>query len=165
MSRLALCLIVASVLGFAKPAIAKFSCTPQTLGLGLGGGNLISGVSIKKCLSKETAVQGVVGGLVYGVAVGADYMVSQKTLWTGREVLLRWGVGAGTGVMSHGFAGFAGVLLDVSAVVELVLEFKSLPLEVTTDWRPGYLMGFGSAASLGYLHLNGGGGAIRWYFE
>ena len=165
MTRLSACVIVLSVLSLAQPASAQFPCTPRTLGLGLGGGNLISGVSVKRCLTKDTAVQGVVGGLVYGVGVGADYLVAQNTVWTGRDVRLRWGVGAGTGLVSHGFAGFGGVLLDFSAVVELVLEFKTLPIEVTTDWRPGYLMGFGSTASLGYLHLNGGGGAIRWYFR
>ena len=165
MSRFVFCLIAALVLIFAKPALAKFPCTPETLGLGVGGGNLISGVTLKRCLTKDTAVQGVIGGLVHGVGMGADYLVAQNSVWTGRDVRLRWGVGAGMGLVSHSFTGFGGVLFDFSAVVELVLEFKTLPLEVTTDWRPGYLMGFGRTLSLGYLHLNGGGGAIRWYFE
>ncbi len=165
MKRISACLLALSLLILAQPVRAQFPCTPKTLGVGVGGGNLISGISVKKCLTKDTAVQGVVGGLASGVGAGADYLVAQNTVWKGRAVRLRWGVGAGTGLVSHSFAGFGGVLLDLSAVVELVFEFKTLPLEVTTDWRPGYLMGFGSTASLGYLHLNGGGGAIRWYFE
>ena len=56
-------------------------------------------------------------------------------------------------------------MIDASAVVELVLEFENLPVEVTTDWRPGYWIGLGDAASFGALHLNGGGGAIRWFFD
>ena len=165
MTRLALCMIAAVWLTSPKPAVAKTPCSSKTLGVGLGGGNLISGLSIKRCLTKDTAVQGVVGGLVHGVGVGADYLVAKETLWMGRDVRLRWGIGAGTGLVSQGFAGFGGLLLDFSAVVELVLEFRTMPLEITTDWRPGYLLGFGNTASLGYLHLNGGGGAIRWYFE
>ena len=156
--------LVAGIL-LASGADAKTPCTPKRLGVGLGGGNLLSGVSVKKCLTKKTAVQGTLGALVNGVGAGADYMIAQTVLWKGRDLRLRWGVGAGTAIASYGFGGFGGLLIDASAVVELVLEFENLPVEVTTDWRPGYWIGLGDAASIGALHLNGGGGAIRWFFD
>ena len=43
----------------------------KRLGVGLGSGNLLSGVSVKKCLTKTTAVQGTLGALVNGVGAGA----------------------------------------------------------------------------------------------
>ena len=84
--------LVAGIL-LASGADAKTPCTPKRLGVGLGGGNLLSGVSVKKCLTKTTAVQGTLGALVNGVGAGADYMIAQTVLWKGRDLRLRWGVG------------------------------------------------------------------------
>jgi len=130
---------------------------------GIGGGNLISGFSIKKMLTKETAVQGVLGSSVYGmfgVAGGADYMVSQPELWRGDGARLRWGVGAGAAVVMHQ----SGSWVDASAVIELVLRFDEIPLELVSDYRPGYILWMGSSGAFGGLHLGTGGGAVRWYF-
>ena len=44
--------LVAGIL-LASGADAKTPCTPKRLGVGLGGGNLLSGVSVKKCLTKD----------------------------------------------------------------------------------------------------------------
>ena len=130
---------------------------------GVGGGNLISGFSIKKVLSKNTAVQGVLGSAVYGMfgaAGGADYMVSQPELWRGDGARLRWGVGAGAAVVMHS----GGSWVDASAVIELVLRFDEIPLELVSDYRPGYILWLGSSGAFGGLHLGTGGGAVRWYF-
>jgi hypothetical protein len=159
------------VLGyFVFPASAQAKNVGQDarLGLGVGFGTLMSGVSVKQYLSPTTAVQGLFGTSGFGIGGSADIVLTQATLWSNRDATVRWGVGAGLGFASHFFAfgsnGGRGQFVDFTAVLELVLHIKSMPLEITTDFRPAILRGVGAFSSSSFLHLGGGGGAVRWYF-
>ena len=79
---------------------------------------------------------------------------------------LRWGLGAGASAYSYSIAGFSSLRVHASAVFELNLTFKQLPLELTSDLRPGYLLAFGALeGSNGGFEPLATGGAIRWYFQ
>ncbi|MDE0882511.1 MAG: hypothetical protein OSB21_07955 [Myxococcota bacterium] len=156
--------LVLGFLVFPASAQAKTVGKDARLGLGVGFGTLMSGVSVKQYLSPTTAVQGLFGNSGFGLGGGADIVLTQATLWRNRDATIRWGVGAGIGFTSRGFLGGSGQFVDLTAVLELVLHIKSMPLEITTDFRPGILRGVGAFSSSSFLHLGGGGGAIRWYF-
>jgi hypothetical protein len=157
-------LFILSILVLPASAQAKTVGKDLRLGLGVGAGTLMSGISVKQYLSPKTAVQGLLGTSGFGIGGGADIVLTQSVLWKSPEASIRWGFGAGLGFASHGFSRFSGQFIDLTAVLELVLHLKSMPLEISTDFRPGFMRGVGESSSSSFLHLGGGGGAIRWYF-
>src|SRR5690554_7789647 len=113
---------------FAAPAQAQAARDGGKLGVGVGAGTVVAGLSLKKQVGGAVAVQGVIGswrgygqhwhisGDAFGVA--GDILVEQAPLASGQVLSLGWNYGAGAGV---GFGGGSSVLLGVTGV--LGLEF------------------------------------------
>lgn len=148
-------------LAFAVPAYAGDIGKSKKLGVGVGGGTHVSGVTAKKYLSETTAVQAFAGNLQgAGLSVGADYIMEMPDLAAWAPGRLFWGVGAGAGLVLYSINNNSGISVGISGVLQLGWHFNEFPLELITDWRPTFYVGDFLAGG----HFNGGGGAIRWFF-
>jgi hypothetical protein len=131
-----------------------------TFGLGLGGGTLSNGLTAKYYLGEDDAVQAVFGFSGWGFSLGADYVHEFAPLYKHPRGELFWGVGGGAGAVFYDVGIDSATVFGLSAVIELGWHFKSIPLEIVTDWRPTYFVG----DYIGGFYFAGGGGAIRWFF-
>lgn len=145
---------------FAGEASAAVIGTERKLGAGLGGGSLVSGVTGKYYLGDTSAVQAFAGVGGFGASVGADYVMEFKPLWEPPFGRLFWGAGGGVSALFYSFLGNSSTVIGISGVVELGFHFNAFPVELISDWRPGFYIG----DYFGGVHLGYGGGAVRWYF-
>lgn len=131
----------------------------KKFGLGLGGGAYGGGATGKLFLGNTIAVQAFLNTGWFGFNLGADALYQGKQLWTNGDLALNWEAGAGAFVSTWGGIG-------VNAVVGLSLQYKPVPLEFTTDFRPTFLVGnwsgyrYGAFGPIDYNY----GGAVRYYF-
>jgi hypothetical protein len=135
----------------------------KSLGVGFGAGAFVSGITAKKFLGDNMAVQGFLGTWFgYSWNVGADVMYQGKQLWGNSEFGLNWeaGVGAGAYLWSGAYAGYSGVEVAVNGVIGLSLQYRPIPVEITADIRPTFFIGSNMP---GFNPFNGGG-AVRYYF-
>ena len=135
----------------------------KALGVGLGSGAFVSGITAKKFLGDTLAVQGFLGTWFgYSWNVGADVMYQGKQIWTNGDLGLNWeaGVGAGAYVWTGVYGGYSGTEIALNGVVGLSLQYKPVPVELTADIRPTFFIGNNMP---GFYPFNAGG-AIRYYF-
>lgn len=112
---------------------------PGSLGLGVGGGTAVSGLSGKLPLSGGLAVQAVVGGAGYSHDYGRSALgVDVDVLWEMPElvraeegVALAWSLGAG----GWTWVG-APFWLGANGVLGLELRVLPVPLDLVLEWRP-----------------------------
>lgn len=123
----------------AAPAHAVAPRNGATLGIGLGGGFGVSGISGKYWLGDKNAFQGVIGGWGFGrtgstigLGVGLDYLWEMPTVTQAGPLLLGWNLGLGgtLGVASPVWAGASGV-------AGLEFNFQPVPIDITLEYRPG----------------------------
>lgn len=155
---------------FATPAQAQASRDPGSLGVGVGAGTVVAGLSLKKPLGGSTAVQGVVGtfrgyGRHYGFysdafGLSADFLVEQPALVTGRVLSLGWNYGAGAGIG----LGNGTTILGVTGVLGLEFNFVPAPIDFVLEYRPGLYIGAGYGDSDVGLSLIDFTGHIRVWF-
>ena len=140
---------------FTAPALAK---TPiqsgGNLGLGLGAGTHVSGLSGKYFIGNDFAAQAVVGwwGLgrgAGGLGVSADGLFEMLPLVTTDPVDIAWNIGPGVNVVTAG----GGLGLGVGGVAGLEFNVKPVPIDIVLEYRPGIaviptlqadLIGFGA---------------------
>ncbi len=138
------------------------------LGIGLGGSNSVSGLSVKFYLSNNTAVQGVLGrtyGLGDGFSISGDFIMDITNLIEGnKDFLLPFYVGAGVNYWTYSWGSYNYNRLGVSGVAGVAFQLKSIPLELSVEIRPTiYLTGGDDNDNHSNFYISGGG-AIRWFF-
>jgi hypothetical protein len=160
-------LLISGVLCVAATVSAEEIGKDLKIGVGVDGGTVANGLSVKYYLAEATAAQVVVGVQEFGTSIDAHYIMEFPALYESDAGRFFWGAGGGAGVYMYSFdSGLPGVeevsemVLSVQGVVELGWHFKSMPLEIISDWRPTF--NIGDAVS-GFA-AGGGGGAIRWFF-
>ncbi len=153
--------LVAALSILATPAAAADIGTDLTTGGGFGSTAFSSGLTVKRYLGENKAVQAFLG-TGWGFGVSADLVVEKPITDIPNVGKVFWGVGGGGGLYSWGY----GSTVGVSGVVELGLHFTDFPVEITTDIRPTYWVdGGGYVDYYGSAFQIGGGGAVRYYFK
>lgn len=151
---LALALALLAVPGRAR-ATTNMLADGHSMGLGLGGGSFAEGVSGKLFLGQGLAAQAAVGmWFARGLAANADVLLEMPQLWTNGTLALNWNAGLGAGVILGSPSAVA-----VNGVAGLSLQLKPFPIELTTEFRPTFIL----ADLWGGMYF-GGGGAIRYFF-
>lgn len=150
---------LAGTLAWAQPASAE---KPGTFGIGIGGGTISSGLSLKYYMG-SFALQGTIGSFgsaadrfnFGGVAVSVDGLLEQNALFENGALSIDWnfGLGAGLGLFNDNFA------LAVAGIVGLEFNFKPVPIDFVVEYRPtlGLVGGFG-------LEPIDFSGHLRFYF-
>lgn len=131
------------------------------LGVGLGAGSRISGISAKYWLSDTSALQVVLGGAYAygytGAGLSVDYLVEMPPVFDHEAFNITWSAGLGVGTYTYNGYGNG---LTVSGVGGLEFNLKELPVEVAIEYRPGIYISNGI--------FNVVAGAVtshaRWYF-
>lgn len=160
-----LLLAAAASLLLALPASAtetSYFARPGRFGLGLGGTNLVSGLTGKFFVAPSFALQATVGywygyygeaGYYPGPTVGLDGIFEMSRLAENDAVSLNWNLGVGaTVVLGSPFLG------GVEGIVGLGLQIKPVPFEFVLELRPTLLF------PGPHYFFFGGGGAIRFFF-
>ena len=131
-------------------------------GAGFGASALTYGVTGKLYLTDSDALQGVVGNYwSNGIAFSADYVRHIAKLGQAPvlgEFYAYLGAGGNAVLYDNGVN--STTAFGVSGVVGVAWHLGILPVELTAEWRPTFLIG----DYIGGPHLEGGGGAVRWYF-
>lgn len=135
-------------LAFPSSALALSPEKGGELGLGLGGGNVVSGISAKYALSDRNAIQAVLGGragTVSGVGLTADYLFEQPSFAGDENVKVAWNFGPGVNLGSYStrIQGPTGTVtngpfawLGVQAVVGIEVIFEPAPFDLVLEYRP-----------------------------
>lgn len=130
------------------------------LGLGLGGGYWLNGISAKYFLGDGTALQGVLGGYGLGhddyggLGFTGDFLWEMPALTTNQAFELGWNAGFGPSV-GLGDEWFA---LGVHGTVGLEFNFEPAPIDLVLEYKPGIVVVPGVGADLWNF-----GGHIRVY--
>jgi hypothetical protein len=141
-------------------------------GLGLGGGNFVSGISMKYFMSDDTAIEGLLGSWGFGgLGVSAALLFEMPNLVEEDDFNLAWSVGPGVAFWTYTYDGFGEYSYNafaITAVLGLEMNLNEVPLDIVIEWRPGIYISSvtagvydndGAVASFG-----GFGGHIRYYF-
>lgn len=151
----------------------QVTATQKQFGIGLGGGNIVSGLSGKYILGGHTALQGVVGVRGNeGFALSTDFIMEfPPYLVKNSDVTLAWYAGAGAFWWHYSYdyskSNYSWEIFGINGVVGLSLMLQKVPLEFALEWRPAFFISTSNYDWYnGYngLYLGGAGGAIRWYF-
>lgn len=154
----------------ASAEVATHAHVNKTLGIGIQGGTLVSGISLKKLLSSEWAVEGTLGvggyGPYFGGAsftnLGFSVLHEGQRLGGNAQLNLNWeaGVGAGAWVLQGPYTFSGRNSLFVHGVLGLSLQIIRVPLELTLDFRPVLVLG----NFLPGWWVGGAGAGMRFYF-
>lgn len=163
---LALCTSTASAANSVRQA--------GNFGLGLAGGNFVSGIGVKYFLSDDMAIQGTLGGgwRFAGIGVSAALLWEMPALVEDDTFDLAWNIGPGVGFWTYGYAGYPYDYdlnyFAVTAVLGLEMDLNDIPLDLVLEWRPGlYFVSVGSGIyndDGAFVAFGGIGGAVRYYF-
>ena len=128
------------------------------IGVGLGRGTGVWGLSGKLYMGEATSVQVVAGGGSNYLGLSADLLLEMPALAQLGPLEIAWAVGAGLGLgVSDSSLGAA-----IAGVLGLELNFSiipSLPFDLVFEWRPG--LSVVPDVSVGLLGLTG---HVRVYF-
>lgn len=147
---LPLVLLLAPSLALAGSPVQQ----PGNLGLGLGGGTHVSGLSGKYFLANDFAAQAVVGWWGAGresggIGVSADALWELPRLAQTDSLDVGWNVGPGANLV----AGNNAFGLGVNGVLGLEFHVHPVPIDLVIEYRPGIavipdltpdLIGFGA---------------------
>jgi hypothetical protein len=138
----------------------------KKIGVGLGGGTLVNGVSGKFYLSESSAIKALAGLTFNGFGGEVHYMIKELQLSKFGFGRLDLGLGVGAAFRTFNYSWGNYMTVGPNANIGFQLKFNQVPLEITASWRPGYYFALSSFSgrTVGGLGLGGGGGAIRWYF-
>lgn len=103
-------------------------------GIGLGGGTVNSGLSLKYFTTSSQSLQGTIGFNLRADYIGAtvDYLFEMPTLVSSSVVDIGWAIGPGVGIgVSDNF-----FLAAVSAAPGLEFNFNPIPIDLVLEWRP-----------------------------
>ncbi len=157
---------VSQQLRFQPRAIKKAG----NLGLGVGGGTLATGLSVKYFVSDFTSFQanagfgrgcfgcGRYGGAYFGdsISVSADGLLEGGRLAGDKNFSVSWELGAGAG-LSFGDGG--NLVVAASGVIGVQLNVNLIPIDFVLEFRPGAVV-----VPDVYLNLIDFTGHVRYYF-
>lgn len=145
------------MLAMSSPAAAADKVRGN-IGIGVGRGTGVWGLSGKLYMGESTAVQAVVGGHSNYLGLSADLLLEMPALADLGALEIAWSLGAGAGVglsdsnLNLGVAGVAGLEFNFSII-------PSLPFDLVLEWRPNLFI-----ISDFDLHLVDFSGHLRVYF-
>lgn len=123
-----------------EPAYALPPRRGAKVGIGVGGGLGVNGLSGKFWLDDGNAIQLVIGAwgvgrydYGYGLGVSADYLWEMPSLARAEALILAWNLGLGASVGANDPA-----WLGVSGVAGLEFNFQPAPIDVVIEYRPGF---------------------------
>lgn len=161
MMRLLQVLAVVGGLGLSPGVLAQNMHSDKSFGLGIGGGLLSNGLTIKGFVRPDLSIQGWVGW--YGFAstnLGADLIHEGRRLWTNGDLALNWQAGGGAAVwVWNPTLTDQAISIAINGVLGLSLQIQPVPLEFVLDLRPTVVFG----PYRGGLYITPGV-AIRYYF-
>ena len=131
------------------------------LGIGIGGSNLVSGLTAKYYLDNRIAVQlalGAWGG--YGALVGLDGIYEMPQLFKQDALSINWHVGVGAAVGNYRHSDYGELVVGASGIAGIGFQLTAIPIELILDIRPTFLYG----STWNHPWYGGGGGAIRFFF-
>ena len=157
-------LVLASLIFLMVSVSSASAETPigsdNTLGIGVGGGSVTYGLSVKSFINEKNAIIGTIGAN-YGFSAEAGYLMTVMSLYDGDAGSVDLAIG-GTGmVWMWDTPGVSQTIFGGRGILEFSYKFGGMPLEITAEWGPMYMTGDGIFKG---LYLAGGGGAFRWYF-
>jgi hypothetical protein len=115
----------------------------KSFGIGLGGGNSISGLSLK-VPGGASAIQATLGLHPYGIGFGLDGLLEMPELAAAPGVLgVAWNLGVGGGLYLWDNGPFDntndGIGISVSGIAGLEFNFDvlpTLPFDIVLEYRP-----------------------------
>jgi hypothetical protein len=135
----------------------------KNVGIGLGGGSIVSGLTLKGYFSDKLAGQLFLGGAGawgyggFGFGIDGDIVYEFATIAEADGVgRLFLGAGGGAGFIANPFFS-AG---SVNALFEMGWHFTEVPIELVIDYRPTFYFG-----GFNTLRFAGPGGFIPWGFS
>ena len=139
MSVVVVCACAWSQSAWAKPEPIP---APGHQGFGLGIGALSYGLSYKRYLTPQSAIQANLGAYLTNerrrvgnlFAVGADYLFEFGPITEANDIGLHWYAGPG---IAAGASAKSYWALDVNACIGLSFLFHELPLDFAFEYRPG----------------------------
>ena len=134
--------------------------TEKKLGVGIGGGSLTYGLSVKSFMDEKSAIIASLGAN-YGFSAEAGYLRTVMSLYEGPTGNVDLSVGGTAMVWMWDTPGVSQTIFGGRGILEFSFKFATMPLEITAEWGPAFFTGAGTFAG---LYLGGGGGAFRWYF-
>lgn len=141
----------------------------KNFGIGVGGGSIVSGLTLKGYFSEDLAGQLFIGGAGaygypgYGFGLDGDIVAEFPITEAEGVGELFFGLGGGGGLYFNTFYG-AG---SVNLVAELGWHFTEIPIELVIDYRPTVVFGSYNDdvfTGLGPFVPWGFSGAFRFYF-
>ena len=142
----------------------------EKIGVGVGAGPLISGVSGKFYLDQRNTIQALLGTTFYGgFGIEGNFVHEiQLTSFSGGRLDFHVGGGLAFRTFNY-YAGFyyggSFTMFGPNGVIGLGLKLKDVPLEFATEWHPGLYFGSGYWASpYSGFYYRGGAFYARWYF-
>jgi hypothetical protein len=158
-------MLVAVLAALALPATSQAATNVHAkehkVGVGFGGSSITSGLSAKLFLNESLSVQGTAGyWWGWGPALNVDVLFEGPQIWSGMGLAANWFAGAGAGAAFGASYGLESSLTIpvVSGVVGASLQLEKFPVELTAEFRPGFIL-----TEWGGFDF-GGGGAVRYYF-
>lgn len=131
------------------------------LGLGVGGSNLVSGLTAKYYLDNRVAIQLNLGAWArYGTMLGLDGIYEMPQLFRQDALSINWHVGVGAAVGNYSYYDSNNLVVGASGIAGLGFQLTAIPIELVLDIRPTFLTGSGWNNPL-YI---GSGGALRFFF-
>lgn len=133
-SVLATAMIIASLMSLSSTAHAADKVRGN-IGIGVGRGTGVWGLSGKLYMGDATSIQGVVGVDSNYIGLSGDFLLEMPALVDLGALEIAWALGAGAGVgISDNSLGVA-----VAGVAGLEFNFNvipSLPFDLVLEWRP-----------------------------
>ena len=141
------------------------------VGIGIGGGTWVSGLSAKFMLADQHALQLVVGyaGRPWGYwrdwsrpGFGAelDYLYHFPEFFQSEVVNLGWNIGVGGTV---GIVPRSGIGIGVNGIVGFEILFQPVPMDLVIEYHPGIMILAGGQAGI-YPALLDFSAHLRWWF-
>lgn len=135
------------------------------LGLGVGGGYWLDGLSLKYFMGDNTAVQGVIGAYGWGshnddyyygngIGLSGDFLWEMPALTDNEAFELGWNAGLGPSVAVDD----DWLALGVHGTLGLEFNFNPIPIDLVLEYKPGIYVVPGVGADFWNF-----GGHIRIY--
>lgn len=163
---LALTLLAASTPALAQEVIR----TPGRVGVGVGGGTIGGGVSVKTFIDETMALQFLAAARTYDYGTGAvgwlaasaDLLFEMPAFAETEPMDIAWSVGPGVALGVATGKSSTSSTVAISGVAGIEFLFKPVPIDFVLEARPTIVVVPG--VSFATNDLVEVGGHVRWYF-
>jgi hypothetical protein len=157
--------LLTTLLTSALAATPPRAGQPGHIGLGLGLGSNVAGLSAKWLPAHDHAFQVLVGvgpgsgryGYSYGpIAAELDYLYEMPLIADLDPMLIRWTLGFGGSFLS------SPTLVSAQAIAGIELDFVDAPVDFVLEYRPGIGVILGSTGGIGFNPFGAGAHVRVW---